>query len=280
MLTPYIESYRIVCTRGEQIQHVNSRLFAGVGLQLVFKLAAVHTAYSVSVDSSSEASCFVVGPLEKPAVGTAAGSIHAIHVIFRPGMAGVFLRNPLDELANMALNLDDIYPNSPLHIAPLLSECPDDSARIAALEKQLVRCLAAGGDPDPVVQQAIWQIEQAHGAHSIRDLRIDVGVSERTLQRLFKQHCGVAPKTFSQLTRFWCALQLLEHGTSWTDIIMRTGYYDQSHFIREFKTFSLMTPSDYIGYPQQLRLTDTDAEVRTDHNAHPEIPPALIHLVR
>lgn len=133
-LAPYIESYRVVHTQGGGTQQVNGWLFASNALQLVFKLEAAHTSYNVSNDTSSAASCFVVGPLEKPAVGTAVGAISAIHVIFRPGMAGVFLHYPIDELANAAIALDDLYSKSPLEIASMLSECPNDGVRIAALE--------------------------------------------------------------------------------------------------------------------------------------------------
>ncbi|NJL56232.1 AraC family transcriptional regulator [bacterium] len=157
----------------------------------------------------------------------------------------------------------------------------NDGVRIAALEKRLLCCLAAGRGVDPIVQQAMWQIEQAQGTLSIRDLLTDVGVSERKLQRLFKQSCGVSPKMFSQLTRFWLTLQLLDQRASWSEIVMRARYHDQSHFIREFKTFTTMTPSAYTLYPQQLRLTDADSTmVNDDHNGGGKDPLSLIHLVR
>lgn len=280
-LIPYIESYRVIHTQGEGAQQVSGWLFASNALQLVFKLEAAHTVYGVSQDSSSGASCFVVGPLEKPAVGMAEGAISAIHVVFRPGMAGTFLRYPIDELANAAIAIDDLDNKSSLEIDPLLYECPNDNARIAVLERQLLRCMLEGEDTNPIVQQAMWQIGQAQGTLPIRALLSDLGVSERRLQRLFKQYCGVSPKTFSQLTRFWFTLQLLEREASWAEIVMHAGYHDQSHFIREFKTFTTMTPSAYTLYPQQLRLTDADANiVNDDHNGGGKDPLSLIHLVR
>jgi len=63
---------------------------------------------------------------------------------------------------------------------------------------------------------------------------------------LFVQYTGLTPKLYSQINRFQNSLQLVREGnSSLTSIAYECGYADQSHFIREFKSFTGLTPSGY-----------------------------------
>ena len=66
--------------------------------------------------------------------------------------------------------------------------------------------------------------------------------------KIFKEHVGVTPKVFLKIIRFQKALQEIEtHKTvNWTSIAFESGYYDQAHFINDFKEFSGFTPNQYL----------------------------------
>ena len=87
-----------------------------------------------------------------------------------------------------------------------------------------------------------------------RRLSEQIGYSQKHFISLFKAHVGAAPKQYMKIMRFQQAILELERETltHWSEIALRNGFYDQSHFIHEFRDFSGFTPGEYI-----RRKTDT-----------------------
>ncbi len=78
-------------------------------------------------------------------------------------------------------------------------------------------------------------------------------LGERQLQRLFKRYIGLSPKYYARIIRFNHIFQLIkEGGHNWAEIIFLSGYYDQSHFIRNFKAFTGEDPSGYFFQEQNM----------------------------
>ena len=73
-------------------------------------------------------------------------------------------------------------------------------------------------------------------------------MSLRTLERQFTEKVGVPPKLFARFKRFHNALSLINSQIpqSWSNIVYNCGYFDQAHFIKEFKTFTNNSPSEYF----------------------------------
>lgn len=100
---------------------------------------------------------------------------------------------------------------------------------------------------DPRFTEAMVQILESKGPLDIKDL--DPGVSERQLRRLFKFYFGESPKTFVRIKRFQKVLgrnptpESLKEEKSYFD----EGYYDQAHFIKEFRDFYGVTPKQAFG---------------------------------
>ncbi|ALS98273.1 AraC family transcriptional regulator [Lacimicrobium alkaliphilum] len=84
----------------------------------------------------------------------------------------------------------------------------------------------------------------ATGAYLTRLDSTDFGISARQLRRLSQLHLGLSPKNFLKVARFQAALHLLnskEHRGVWAG-----HFYDQSHFIREFKALAGTTPGNFL----------------------------------
>lgn len=83
----------------------------------------------------------------------------------------------------------------------------------------------------------------------VQELAAHVGYTKRYLDRLFQEHVGVSPKSLASILRFQEVYQVWMQHQSPT--IFRNQwpvyYYDQSHFIKEFKRFTGFTPQQYIG---------------------------------
>lgn len=82
----------------------------------------------------------------------------------------------------------------------------------------------------------------------MRDLGEALGIPERRLERTFAAALGTTPKSFARLCRFLHASRVLRRGHRGTlaDLAIACGYYDQSHFCAEFRSFSGMTPGQFV----------------------------------
>ncbi|SIN90855.1 AraC-type DNA-binding protein [Chitinophaga niabensis] len=94
--------------------------------------------------------------------------------------------------------------------------------------------------------KAIELIREYKGALSVADVIAQLGISERHLERLFKRYVGLSPKFYARIIRFNHIFHLnQERNPDWTHLAFNAGYYDQSHFIRNFKAFTGEDPSGY-----------------------------------
>lgn len=106
--------------------------------------------------------------------------------------------------------------------------------------------LAKTAGPNPI-EQALELIFDSNGLSPVSKLITASGVSERQLERLFKKYIGLSPKYYSRIIRFNYIFELIKSKKStWTEIVYQSGYYDQSHFIRNFKAFTGEDPSSYF----------------------------------
>lgn len=83
---------------------------------------------------------------------------------------------------------------------------------------------------------------------TLKDIQTEMKMSERSLERLIKQHVGISPKAFSRIIRFQSGLYALRQNdfNNLTDLAYQNDYFDQSHYIREFKSFTGMNPKQFI----------------------------------
>ncbi|HXV61360.1 MAG TPA: helix-turn-helix transcriptional regulator, partial [Vicinamibacteria bacterium] len=121
--------------------------------------------------------------------------------------------------------------------------------RIERVERFLIEQLALHqkGDIAPAVRH-LWQ---RRGQVRICEMTRELGIGERQLQRKFLEYIGATPKQTARLVRFIHAYQKLRQPfESLTRAAHLSGYYDQAHFIREFKEFSGLTPRQLLSRSQ------------------------------
>jgi AraC-like DNA-binding protein len=89
----------------------------------------------------------------------------------------------------------------------------------------------------------------SNGNVSMRELSSEFYYSEKHIRRLFLRYIGTTPKTFSRIVRINYALNLLQsENSNLTSVAFQTGFFDQSHFIHDFKAVCGITPCEYIKY--------------------------------
>lgn len=99
--------------------------------------------------------------------------------------------------------------------------------------------------------KSVQFIHEKNGLIQLQELTELCKISERTLERYFKTYIGLSPKFYSRIIRFSSIFELIqEKEIDWQDIVYRAGYYDQSHFIKNFQEFTGEDPSKY-GFSEQ-----------------------------
>lgn len=125
-----------------------------------------------------------------------------------------------------------------------LGECRRPEDRIRASE-QFIRPRIREIASHPV-ERSLQLMQETKGAANIATVCGEVGVTERQLQRIFHSHVGLAPKYYARILRFNHIFSLIQEGqVTWSDVVFLSGYYDQSHFIRDFKKFTGEDPTAY-----------------------------------
>lgn len=114
------------------------------------------------------------------------------------------------------------------------------------IEKWFIQFLSSKKITNTAGERATQLIIEKKGDISIRDIQKKVNLSERSLERYFFSHIGLSPKFYSRVIRFAYIFQLAQvNKIDWLDIVYQAGFYDQSHFIRNFKEFTGEDPSTY-----------------------------------
>jgi AraC-like DNA-binding protein len=181
-------------------------------------------------------------------------------VSFKPGGAYRFLGLPLSELQNQVVSLDAIWGTFAVELRERLYDAPTIQARFALLEQFLLARLCEAPPGLNAVQYAVAEIAGHHGALSIRGLSERMGMSQKHLIGQFKEMVGCTPKALARLYRFADLLASIDLTlpVDWTLVAHQFRYHDQSHFIRDFKGFTGLTPTDYLWLRRQMHAENPD----------------------
>jgi len=162
--------------------------------------------------------------------------------------AAALLRQPVDEFFNGTVALEDVLGSSTElnRVLEQLVEARNHARRIEVVENFLV-ARTDKARPDAFVSSAVSKIEEAHGMMRIDNLARRVGLSQSALERRFRRVAGTSPKKFASIVRTRHVLRLRATGADFTSIAATTGYFDQSHFISEFKRITGLAPESFFG---------------------------------
>ena len=175
-----------------------------------------------------------------------------IGVHFRPGGAYPFLKMPNGELHNEHVDLSALWGRqaaSELRERLLASPAPE--AKLRVLEQALLEQARGAFERHPAVAYALREFQAHPGGRTIGQVTERTGLSARRFIDAFEKEVGLTPKLFCRVQRFQRVLRQIQNGPSanrvdWVDLALACGYYDQAHFIHDFRAFSGISPSTYL----------------------------------
>jgi AraC-like DNA-binding protein len=149
------------------------------------------------------------------------------------------------DLSNRSVDLVSLCGSAGAFLEERMLGASDTASRLRTLTDFFEARLCALESP---ILYAIRSLVQTDGRVDLAELSDQCFRSRRQFERNFKTFAGLSPKLFSRLSRFHGALgRYGVRGVSLTQIAYDCGYYDQSHFIHEFKAFSGHHPGEYFG---------------------------------
>jgi AraC-like DNA-binding protein len=173
-----------------------------------------------------------------------------IGVHFRPGGAFPFLRRPAGELRDTSVSLDALWGRTAIDLRDRLLEAATHEARFAILEQALLAELARGSDHHGAVGFALRRFMAAPHVTTMASVSEQIGLSPKRFIQVFRDETGFTPKVFCRIRRFHRALDHMQGGQSveWAKVALDCGYFDQAHFIHDFRAFSGINPSSYLAH--------------------------------
>jgi len=217
--------------------------------EIVFHLADPFDQYFSDGTTARQPLALLVGQMRRHLLIQPTGRVRVLGIRFWPGGAYAFVTVPQNEIAGSVIPLDSLWGAiaSELHSRIADAATPVESVR--QLETVLLARLARFSRPDDQVLNAIKLIFRSGGCLPVESLAEDMGMSLRKLDRTFNTRVGLPPKALCRIVRFQRVLRQLEQsesGRDWVQIALDCGYYDQSHFIKEFGAIAGKGPTSYF----------------------------------
>lgn len=196
----------------------------------------------------------VAGPRTRALFKNAPPSELAILVQFRAGGALPLFGVPLNALTDRIVRLDELWGSDAMRLLESLLVERRDPLR--ALEAALAERVMRAEEPASVAlsRRAVRRLSARADVPKIETLAADLGVTPRHLRRAFREAVGIGPKDFVRMLRLHRALSAAASRTSWSEVAVTAGYYDQSHLISEFRELVGVTPAAFAARNTQPAL--------------------------
>lgn len=218
--------------------------------EIIFNLGEGSWASAIGKDYKTTPQIELWGQVTKPMQIKSRGKHLMLGVRFFPHSASYFLNENIGQFNNVVSDLSDVLGNSAKTLHAKLLEPNDLIRRIELIEVFLLKRLSNDKNLNLRIEEIghlLHSINKNYTESSVGLVASRHGISPRYLHKLVYQYTGLSPKSLNRINRFQLSLKLIaQKEGSLTSIAYECGYFDQSHFIRDFKSFTGITPSDYL----------------------------------
>lgn len=175
-----------------------------------------------------------------------AGQVFGIK--FKPGGFYPFWKKPVAELADRSIAFRDVFGIDPAPLEQQILAETDENAMIGLAERFFRGVVPESDEAVAFVHDIVETIKRERDIVKVDQLVDWLGISKRTIQRLFQRYVGATPKWVIRRYRLHEAAEQVERGESpdWAKLSLDMGYYDQAHFIKDFKAIVGKAPLEYI----------------------------------
>jgi AraC-like DNA-binding protein len=239
-LKPYVKHYVVSESEDAQVYKVFPTPGLVAGFQYRGRLALID-----KVLESTLARAGITGLSDSFKVFKSSPGVGSILVCFTEVGLASFASRPVHELFNQSVSLDNLFDRGKLReTEERLGLATTDRERIMIVE-HFLRSQLKSIAHDRLVTEAVRLIYQSKGMLKIKELSKQLFISQSPLEKRFKAVVGTTPKKFASIIRFNAVLTQLDGAKSLTDICYEHGFFDQAHFIKDFRQYTGDTPEGF-----------------------------------
>jgi len=179
-----------------------------------------------------------------------ASQASTVGVHFKAGGAQPFLGVSAGEMRDANVPLDALWGTKATELRDRLLEAQTPEVRFDVLKRALLAQVARPLTHHPAVAFALREFQGMTRTRTVKDVSRRTGMSQRRFIQLFREAVGLTPKLFFRILRFQGVIRLVgsEKRVQWAEVALRCGYFDQAHFVHDFRAFSGTTPTNYLAH--------------------------------
>ena len=243
-LKPFVKDY-FIYTADENV--TNEALYPSGYVSLAVNISDGSVATIINGNKIAMPKIEVLGQLTVPTRLMASKGTIILVVRFYPFASSLFFPNTVSDFTNDSVDLRDVLDDELDKFYDELMQASSIEQMVMVLEPYLIQLLSRTKNAVKKVngiEQICRQI-CSEESFNIKNISCYFGLSDRYIQKLFYEMVGLTPGSFFSIQRFNRSLELVRSSKqSLTSIAHQCGYYDQAHFIKDFKKFAGSTPSE------------------------------------
>lgn len=191
---------------------------------------------------------FLYGATTKPNTMRMTGEFCTIGVFFTPYALKTIFGIGANLLTDTCVDLSSLQEARTFHLLEKLGNSASTDEQMKWLTTFIeIQVQTHRKKTDHAVLYVVSEMMSSQGSLSLQEITSSLRLSERSLERKFKEHVGLSPKLFGRICRFQASLRQLQRQSyeKLSDIAFDGDYSDQSHFIRNFKEFAGISPYQF-----------------------------------
>jgi len=247
-LKPYVRFYYLF--QSDSTIGFEDTVFPSGDMEMIFNLGDGRWEAKVDDRFATTPRVELWGQITRPLAIRSNGRHTMLGIRFLPHSASSFLHDEIGLFNDQVADACDILGRSVKTLHLQLLDTKTLHERISLMEDYLLQRLSGQGKMMIGIDRLagiVTSLQQYATATSIHDIASEYGMTARYLQKIIYRHTGLSPKSFNKIARFQQSLRLIaKNDQPLTAIAYDCGYFDQSHFIRDFRSFTGLTPSAYL----------------------------------
>ena len=247
ILSKYIQNYFIVETYNSIDFLPKERVYPTGNATMVFHYGNPSKFQKLKYPEHIEPNLVICGQQTNSYDLSLSGKTGMILIVFKPHGVKSFFNIPITEILNENISLQNLAKKGAIELEDKLLNAQNKKQRIIHLENFLTERLTHNNDFERI-EYAVKLIETSKGQIKTHDIAIEVCLGIKQFERVFSMHVGINPKKFTRIVRLQNVIQLkTKHkNLSMSQLAYDGGFYDQAHFIHDFKSFTGLPPKEFF----------------------------------
>jgi AraC-like DNA-binding protein len=254
-LQPFVKCYWSLEAPAETVPE-KQRIVPDGCMEMIFHYGDQYKQYTSTGETMLQPRCFVFGQIITPLEIEPTGISGIIAARFQPEGFFPFASLPLAAMNDRAIPLAELFErDTAISFEERVLHADNNADRVKLIGNFLLGKVQTTEAITRIASAAVQVLLESKGQHSIDEISDRLQVNRRQLERKFSEATGMSPKQFSKISRLQAALKLIGQGAfnNLTDLALEAGYYDQAHFIKDFREFTGVSPKQF--YADSLKLS-------------------------